>query len=83
MRKSRCTTGISTTTAVNFATSFASVVDTGGFIWKQYQAENVAHVSQLGIYFETIPISGAGYRCCLCVAKHYVVYVDSIFCIIN
>jgi len=43
MRKSSCTTGISTTTMVNFATSFASVVDTGGFIWKQYQAANVAH----------------------------------------
>jgi hypothetical protein len=47
-RKSRCTTGIKDTGG-NFATSFASVVDTGGKfaagvndtggkIWKQYQA---------------------------------------------
>jgi hypothetical protein len=29
---------VSTTPVVNFATSFASVVDTGGKIWIQYQA---------------------------------------------
>ncbi len=29
---------VSTTLAANFATSFASVVDTEGKIWKQYQA---------------------------------------------
>ncbi len=29
---------VSTTPAANFATSFASVVDTGGKTWKQYQA---------------------------------------------
>jgi hypothetical protein len=29
---------VSTTPAANFATSFTSVVDTGGKTWKQYQA---------------------------------------------
>jgi hypothetical protein len=48
IRKSRCTTGIndtggklptvSTTPAANFATSFTSVVRTGGKQWEQYQA---------------------------------------------
>ncbi len=28
---------VSTTPEANFATNFASVIDTGGKIWKQYQ----------------------------------------------
>jgi hypothetical protein len=32
---------VSTTTGANFAPSFASVVDTGGKIWKKYQAADL------------------------------------------